>query len=138
MATEMLLKHAALTGPDLQKLRAPLHAPLVAIADLEKHMTTFHLAAIKLSDTGHGEDEYRYFEWFKETVKGFPLIATTMVGYYATKPLVAQQNITTLFAYLTPQCTHLIEQTGTAPFSGGALQPTPTRNRRKQQQKAKK
>ncbi len=62
---------SALTGPDLQKLRAPLHEPLVAIADLEKHMTSFHLASMKLSETGHGEDAYRYFEWFKETVKGF-------------------------------------------------------------------
>ncbi len=120
MATEMFRKHAALTGPDLQKLRAPLHEPLVAITDLEKHIKAFHLASMKLSETGHGEDAYRYFEWFKETVKAFPLIATTtMVGYYAMQPLVAQQNIAALFAYLAPQCTHLIEQTGTAPFSGG-------------------
>jgi hypothetical protein len=135
MVDEMIRKHAALTGPDLQKLRAPLHEPLQAIADLEKHMTAFHLASLKLSATGHGEDAYRYFEWFKETVKGFPLIATTMVGYYAVQPLVAQQNIATLFAYLAPQCTHLIEQTGTAPFSGGALTQTrdPNLNRRKQQ-----
>jgi hypothetical protein len=61
-----------------------------------------------------------------------------MVGYYAQQPLVAQQNIGALFAYLTPQCTHLIEQTGTAPFSGGTLTPapkgqTPTFNRRKKQ-----
>jgi hypothetical protein len=142
MVTEMFRKHAALTGPDLQKLRAPLHEPLLAIADLEKHMTAFQLASTKLSKIGHGEDAYRYFEWFKETVKGFPLIATTMVGYYAMQPLVAQQNIATLFAYLAPQCTHLIEQTGTAPFSGGALTPapkgtTPNLNRRKKQQKGK-
>ncbi len=78
MVTEMFWKHAALTGPDLQKLRAPLHEPLLAIADLEKHMTSFQLASMKLSETGHGEDAYRYYEWFKETVKGFPLIATTM------------------------------------------------------------
>jgi hypothetical protein len=100
---------------------------LVAIADLEKRMTSFQLASLKLTETGNGEGAYRYFEWFKETVKGFPLIATTtsMVGYYAAQPLVAQQNIATLFAYLAPQCTHLIEQTGTAPFSGGALTPAP-------------
>jgi hypothetical protein len=35
-------------------------------------MTSFQLAATKLSDTGHGEDACRYFEWFKETIKGFP------------------------------------------------------------------
>ncbi len=141
MVTEMFRKHAELTGPDLQKLRAPLHELLVGIADLEKHMTSFQLASMKLSETGHGEDANRYFEWFKETVKGFPLIATTMVGYYAAQPLVAQQNIATLFAYLAPQCTHLIKQTDTAPFSGGALTPAPkglTRNpNRRTKQKGK-
>jgi hypothetical protein len=142
MVDEMFCKHAALTGPHLQKLRAPLHEPLVAIADLETHMMSFQLAALKLSETGHAEDAYRYFEWFKDTVKSLPLISTTMVGYYAQQPLVAQQNISTLFAYLTPQCTHLIEQTGTAPFSGGALTPAPkgpssNLNHRKRQQKDK-
>jgi hypothetical protein len=53
-------------------------------------------------------------------------------------PLVAQQNIATWFAYLAPQCTHLVEQTGTALFSGGALipapkGPTPNLNHRKKQ-----
>ncbi len=83
MITEMFRKHAALTltGPDLQKLRAPLHEPLLAIADLEKHMTSFQLASMKWSETGHGEDAYRYFEWFKETVIGFPLIATSDSHY---------------------------------------------------------
>jgi hypothetical protein len=100
MVTKMFRKHAALTGPDLQKVRDPLHEPLVAIADLEKHMTSFQLASMKLSETGHGEDAYRYFEWFKETVKVYPLIATTMVGYYAMQPLVALQNIVTLFVRL--------------------------------------
>jgi hypothetical protein len=61
-----------------------------------------------------------------------------MAGYYAQHPLIVQQNIATLFVYLTPQCTHLIEQTGTAPFSGGALTPapkglTPNLNRHKKQ-----
>ncbi len=138
MVDEMLRKHAALIGPNLQKLRAPFHEPLLAIAELERHMTSVQLAALKLSETGHEEDAYRYFEWFKATVQGFHLIATTMVGYYANQPLVAQQKIATLFAYLTPQCTHLIEQTGTAPFSGWALTPAPkgptsNLNRRKKQ-----
>jgi hypothetical protein len=43
-------------------------------------MTTFMLASMKLSATGHGEDAYRYFEWFLATIKAFPLIATTMVA----------------------------------------------------------
>ena len=83
-------------------------------------MAAFMLASMKLSATGHGEDPYRYFEWFLATIKGFPLISTTMVGFYALHPLVAQQTITNLFAFLTPQVTHLIDQTGSAPFSGGA------------------
>jgi hypothetical protein len=54
MVEEMFQKHAALTGPDLQKLRTPLLEPLLAIADLETHMTSFMLASMKLSATGHG------------------------------------------------------------------------------------
>ncbi len=64
----------------------------------------------------------------------YPARVTIMAGYHAQHPLIVQQNITTFFAYLTPQCTHLIEQRGTAPFSGEALtQPkglTPNLNRR--------
>jgi hypothetical protein len=78
---------------------------------------------------------------FKATVKSFPLISITMVGYYAQQPLVAQKNIATLFAYLTPQCqcTHLMEQTGTTLFFGWALTPAPKGptskfNHRKKQQ----
>jgi hypothetical protein len=59
------------------------------------------------------------------TIKSFPLIATTMVGFYGQYPLVNQQNITNLFAYLTPQVPHLIDQTGSAPFSGGASTAVP-------------
>jgi hypothetical protein len=91
----MYLKHGTLTGPDLQKLRAPLHEPLLTIADLEKHMIAFMLASMKLSATGHGEDPYRYwyFEWFLATIKSFPLIANTMVGFYGQYPLFNQQSI---------------------------------------------
>ncbi len=68
----MFKKHAALTGPDLKKLRAPLFEPLQAVADLEAHMGKFVLAFLKLSATGHGEDPYRYFELFLESIKGLP------------------------------------------------------------------
>jgi hypothetical protein len=125
MIEEMFRKHAALTGPDLQKLRAPLLEPLlaIAIADIETHMTSFMLASMKLSATGHGEDPCRYFEGFLATIQGFPLIVTAIAGYYNTHPLVANKTIATLFAYLTPQVPHLIAQTGTVPFSGGASTP---------------
>ena len=131
MVEEMFRKYAALTGPDLQKLRAPLLEPLQAIADLETHMTSFMLASMKLSNTGHGEDPYRYFEWFLATIQGFPLVVTAIAGYYQTHPLVANQTIVSLFAYLTPQITHLIAQTGSAPFSGGAATPAPKGNKGK-------
>ena len=138
IVASMYLKHAALTGPDLKALRAPLLEPLLTIIDLEKHMTSFMLASMKLSATGHGEDPYRYFEWFLATIKAFPLIATTMVGFYGTHPLVAQQTITNLFAYLTPQVIHLIDQTGSAPFSGGASTVFPNPNTRRAKNGGKK
>ncbi len=65
----MFTKHAALTGPDLKKLRAPLFEPLQAVAELEAHMGKFVLASLKLSAMGHIEDPYRYFELFYQ---GFP------------------------------------------------------------------
>ena len=121
----MFLKHAALAGPDLKKLRAPLFEPLQAVAELEAHMGKFVLASLKLSATGHGEDPYRYFELFLESIKGFPLISSTLDGFYQRHPTVPQQSITTLFGYLEPMVSHLIEQAGSAPFSGGVTTPAP-------------
>ncbi len=99
-------------------------------------MVKFVLASLKISATGHGEDSYsyRYFEMFLETIKGFPLISTTLDGFYQRYPTVPQQTIITLFGYLEPMVSHLIEQTGSAPFSGEAITPkapTPNPNRRK-------
>jgi hypothetical protein len=112
----MFTKHAALTGPDLKKLRAPLFEVLRA-------------PLFRLSATGHGEDTYRYFELFLESIKGFPLISTTLDGFYQRFyqrcPTVPQQSITTLFGYLEPMVSHLIEQAGSAPFSGEATTPAP-------------
>ncbi len=98
-------------------------------------MGKFVLASLKLTATGHGEDSYRCFELFLETLKGFPLfISTTLDGFYQRYPTVPQQTITTLFGYLEPMVSYLIEQSGSAPFSGGAITPkaqTPNPNRRK-------
>jgi hypothetical protein len=131
----MFKKHASLNEPDLKKLRAPLFEPLQAVAELEVHMGKFVLAFLKLTATGHGGDSYRYFELFLETIiKGFPLISTNLDGFYQRHPTVPQQTITTLFGYLKPMVSHLIEQSGSAPFSGGAITPkaqTPNTNRRK-------
>jgi hypothetical protein len=71
----MLAKHGQTTGPDLKLLRAPLLAPLQALAELEAHMNRFMLASLKLSATGHGKFPYRYFEiMFLDTVQGFPIV----------------------------------------------------------------
>jgi hypothetical protein len=74
----MFKTHASLTGPDLKKLRAPLSEPLKAMAELELHMSQFMLATIRLTATGHGDDPYRTFEQFLETIAGF---APTDQGY---------------------------------------------------------
>jgi hypothetical protein len=88
-------------------------------------MGKFVLASINLSATGHGEDTYRYFELFLKSIKGFPLISSTLDGFYQRYPTVPQQSITTLFGYLEQMVSHLIEQAGSAPFSGEATTPAP-------------
>jgi hypothetical protein len=71
----------------LKKLRAPLYEPLQAVAELEAHMGKFVPASLKLSATGHGEDPYRYFSNFLESIKGFPLISTTLDAFYQQRYL---------------------------------------------------
>ncbi len=88
-------------------------------------MNHFMPATIKLSATGHGDDTYRSFEQFLENIAGFLLIKATLTGYYTLYPTVDRQTIATWFAYLKPMVTHLVNQTGSAPFSGGAVTPTP-------------
>jgi hypothetical protein len=57
---------------DLAVLRAPLHEPLPALANLERHMS-FLSASKKLTAAGQGKTSYEYFEIFLETLKGFPV-----------------------------------------------------------------
>ena len=71
----MFLQHGQTTGPNLQKLRDPLLKLLPALAELETHMNLFMLASVKLTASGHGENPYRYFEMFLESVKGLWLFA---------------------------------------------------------------
>ncbi len=40
------------------------------MTELEVHMSQYMLATIKLSATGHGDDAYRCFEQFLETIAG--------------------------------------------------------------------
>ncbi len=70
----MFLKHGRTTGPDLQKLRDPILKLLPALAELETHMNLFMLASIKLTACRHGENPYRYFEMFLESVKGLSVL----------------------------------------------------------------
>jgi hypothetical protein len=83
------------------------------------------LATTKLSATGHGDDAYCFFKQFLEIIAGFPLIKATLTEYYTLHPTVDRQTITTLFAYLKPMVTHLIDQNGSSPFSSGAATLTP-------------
>ena len=50
----MFAEHGVLAGTDLARLRAPLQEPLSALADLERHMNKFMLAAKKLTASGQG------------------------------------------------------------------------------------
>ncbi len=52
-----------------------------SLAELETHMNLFTLAAVKLTASGHGENPYRYFEMFIESVKGFPVIRQKLAAF---------------------------------------------------------
>ena len=84
----MFAKHGTLAGQDLARLRAPLQEPLTAVADLERHMDKFMLAAKKLTLSGQGKQPYEYFEAFLATVQAFPVVAGSMSTYYAVHPTV--------------------------------------------------
>ncbi len=124
----MFTKHGQTTRPDLQKLRDPLLKLLAALAELETHMNLFMLASIKLTASGQGENPYRYFEMFLESVKGFPVLRQQLLGFFAF-----------LFAFLRPLITHMMAESSACPFSGAATAPPmPTPNRRQKQRKSGK
>jgi hypothetical protein len=60
----MFDKYGVLADQDLTRLRAPLQEPLTAVADLERHMDKFLLAAKKMTLAGQGKQPYEYFEAF--------------------------------------------------------------------------
>jgi hypothetical protein len=53
-------------------LRAPLHEPLQAIADLERHMHLFLLASKKLTNADQRKTPYEYYEKFFRNVQKLP------------------------------------------------------------------
>ena len=131
----MFLQHGQTTGPDLQKLRDPLLKLLPAMAELETHMNLFMLASVKLTASGHGENPYRYFEMFLESVKGFPVIRQQLPGFFTAYPTVNRQTITVLFPFLRPLITHMMAESSASPFSGAATAPPKTTPNRRQKQR---
>ena len=109
-------------------------------------MDSFLLASQRLTRSGQGETDFRYFELFLETVSGFPSVPASMAGYYTRYPAILQQSLATLFPYLENLKDHLTRGDPSSPFSGAAKalktprnrQPRsrPNNNRPKQQQPA--
>jgi hypothetical protein len=64
----MIAKHGVATSDDISKLREPLSRALASSSDLANHMVLFLLASQRLTRSGQGEKDYRYFELFLETV----------------------------------------------------------------------
>ena len=116
----MIAKHGVATSDDISKLREPLSRALTSVTDLANHMDLFLLASQRLTRSGQGETDYRYFELFLETVSGFPTIALSLPGYYFTCPAILQQSLASLFPYLEKMRDHLIRGDPASPFSGSA------------------
>jgi hypothetical protein len=68
----MRAKHGVATSDDVSKLRDPLSRALTSLSDLTLtgHMDSFLLASQRLTRSGQGKTDYRYFELFLETVSG--------------------------------------------------------------------
>ncbi len=78
----MHAKHGVATSDDVSKLRDPLSRALTSLSDLTGHMDSFLLASQRLTRSGQGETDYKYFELFLESVSGFPSVLASMAGYY--------------------------------------------------------
>jgi hypothetical protein len=96
----MFAEHGMTNPQDLAVLRAPLHEPLSALANLERHMNIFLLASKKLTTAGQGKTPYEYFEIFLETLKGFPVVGQCLPAYHAVNTTMATRNLDTLYPYL--------------------------------------
>ena len=59
-------------------------------------MDSFLLASQRLTRSGQGETDYRYFELFLESVSGFPSVPASMAGYYTTYPAILQPSLAKL------------------------------------------
>jgi hypothetical protein len=112
----------------VSKLQDPLSRSLTSLSDLTDHMDSFLLASQRLTRSGQGETDYRYFELFLETVSGFPSVPASMAGYYTQYPAI---RLATLFPYLENLKDHLTRGDPSSPFSGAAktVQKLAPRNR---------
>ena len=133
----MLLEHGTTSAEDLKKLRAPLYEPLKALADLERHMNAFLLASKKLTNSGQGKTPYEYFEAFLETLKGFPVVGSSMPTFYAQYPTMDRQTLAVLFPYLKAQHPYMLAQSVASPFSGAAVPPPTQKTKNKNKNKGK-
>ncbi len=88
----MRAKHgvAIATSDDVSRLRYPLSRALTSLSDLTGHMDSFLLASQRLTRSGQGETDYKYFEVFLETVSSFPSVPASMAGYYTQYPAILQ------------------------------------------------
>ena len=116
----MRAKYGVATSDDVTKLRDPLSRALTSLSDLTDHMDSFLLASQRLTRTGQGETDYRYFELFLGTVSGFPSVSACMAGYYTAYPAILQQSLATLLPYLENLKDHLTRGDPSSPFSGAA------------------
>jgi hypothetical protein len=74
MLQTMCTRHGVLTKADLELLREPLNVPLTELAKIEKHMSTFRLAAFDLQQAGQGLTSFQLFERFLTTISAFPAV----------------------------------------------------------------
>jgi hypothetical protein len=83
------------------------------------------LASIKLTASGHGGNPYRYFEMFLQSVKGFLVLRQHLPGFFTAYPMVNQQTITVLLAFLRPLITHMMAESNASPtiFRGSNCSP---------------
>ncbi len=111
----MRAKHGVATSDDVSKLRDPLSRSLTSLSDMTGHMDSFLLASQRLTRSGQGETDYRYFEPF----------------HYTQYPAILQQSLATLFPFLENLKDHLTQGDPSSPFSGAAkaLQRAATRHR---------
>ncbi len=134
----MMTEHGTTSADDLKKLRAPLHEPLKALADLERHMNAFLLASKKLTKSGQGKKPYEYFEAFLETLKGFLVVGLSMPTFYAQYPTMDTQNLAGLFPYLKAQYPYMLAQSVASPFSGAVIPPSTQKPKNKNKNKGRR